>query len=185
MINLLPTDEKREILAGRTNRLLVRYIFLLLMVMLMTVIVFGFVWLYLNTTRSTNQEKIAENEQSSLELRDDQLAINNFRANLQTAKTILNKQVNYSTILLRVASTVPEGVVLDNFLFDPATLGTPTVLNARAKNDAAVLKLKDSFVSSKYYSDVRFNTIDNNDSKTDPYPQHITITVTYTPELMK
>ena len=185
MINLLPNDEKREILAGRTNRLLVRYNILLVIVMIMTLAAFGFVWLYLENIRTSSQEKIEQNEISSRQLLNKQQSINTFRANLNTAKTILDKQINYSTILLKVASTIPSGVVLDELTLDPSTIGKPTVLNARARSEAALLKLKESFSESSFYSDAHFDTITRTASDNDKYPYHVTMTVTFTQELLK
>ncbi len=185
MINLLPTQQKREILAGRTNRLLVRYIVLLAIVFGMMLLAFGFVWLYLQNTRSINQAKIEQNEASSRQLLAKQAAINDFRTNLQTAKTILDKQVNYSTIILRVASTIPDGVTIDQLTLDPTTFGTPTVLTARAKSEAATLALKDSFTNSPYYSDAHFDSIAKADDVKNGYSYSITMSVTLTQELLK
>lgn len=185
MINLLPNDEKREILAGRTNRLLVRYNILLVVVIIMTLAAFGFVWLYLENIRNSSQEKIEQNEISSRQLLSKQQSINTFRSNLNTAKTILDKQINYSAILLKVASTIPSGVVLDELTLDPSTIGKPTVLNARARSEAALLKLKESFSESSFYSDAHFDTITRTSSDNDKYPYHVTMTVTFTRELLK
>lgn len=185
MINLLPTNEKREILAGRTNRLLVRYLFLLLIVIVMTLAAFGFVWYYLETTRSASQARIEENEASSRQLLSRQQAIASFKTNLKTAKTVLDKQVNYSTILLRVSSTIPAGVVLNQLTIDPATIGTPTTITARARSESALLKLKDSLTQSPYYSDAQFGTITKADDSSDGYPYQISMTVTYAKELFQ
>lgn len=184
MINLLPTQEKREILAGRTNRLLVRYIVLLAIVTGLMVIAFAFVWLYLDNTRSANQAKIDQYEASSHQLATEQQAINAFRSNLQTAKTILDKQVNYSSIILRIAQTIPSGVVIDQLSLDPKTLGTPTTLTVRAQSEAAVLALKTALTSSPYYSNAHFDTIALPDSSTNKYPYQVTMTVTLTRELL-
>ncbi len=185
MINLLPTSEKREILAGRTNRLLVRYIFLLIVVMVMTLAAFGFVWYYLETTRSTSQAKIEENEANTRQLLSQKQAIAEFKTNLKTAKTVLDKQVSYSTIVLRVASTIPDGVVLNQLTLDPTTVGKPTVITARARTEAALLKFKDVFAGSPYYSDAQFGTITNTEVSSDKYPYQITMTVTFTKELFQ
>ena len=184
MINLLPTKEKREILAGRSNRLLARYIVLLAIVTCMMLIAFAFVWFYLQNTKGINQTKIKQNEASSQQLLAKQNAINEFRSNLQTAKTILGKQVNYSAIILRVASTIPKGVVISQLSLDPTTFGTPTTLTARATSEAAVLKLKDSLTNSPYYSNAHFDTIANSDDQS-AYPYQVTMTVTLTKELLK
>lgn len=185
MINLLPTKEKREILAGRTNRLLVRYILLLSVVIVMMVLSFAFVWLYLQNTRGVNQEKIEQNTASSQQLLSKQQAIDSFRSDLQTAKTILDKQVNYSTIILRVASIIPDNVVIEQLTLDPATFGTPTSLAANAKTEKDALNLKASLTSSPYFSDAHFDTITRTDNENSDYPYQITMTITLTKELLK
>lgn len=185
MINLLPTREKREILAGRTNRLLVRYIILLAIVIVLMVIAFIFVGLYLENTRSANQAKIEQNEANSQQLIAKQKAINEFRTNLQTAKTILDKQVNYSAIILKVASTIPPGVIIDQLTLDRSTLGTPATLTAHAKDEKAVLALKDALNKSSYYSNAYFNNIAKPSDTSSDYPYQVTMTVTPTQELLK
>lgn len=184
MINLLPTREKREILAGRSNRLLLRYTILLSIVTVAVLLAFVFVWLYLENTRSVNQAKISQNEASSKQLLSKQQAITSFRSNLQTAKSILDKQVNYSAITLRVASTIPSGVVIDQLTLDPATFGTPTKLSARAKSETAALQLKESLTNSPYYSNAHFDTL-SRASDESGYPYQVTMTVTLTQELLK
>ncbi len=184
MINLLPVQEKREILAGRTNRLLVRYIVLLAIVIALMLAAFAFVWLYLDTIRSSSQAKIDQNEASSRQLVAEQQAIDAFRSNLQTAKTILNKQINYSGILLRIAQTIPSGVVIDQLSLDPATFGTPTTLTARAKDEAAVLALKAALTNSRYYSNAHFDTIVLPGDSNSNYSYQVTMTVTLTRELL-
>lgn len=184
MINLLPTKEKREILAGRSNRLLVRYSILLVVVIMMMLCAFAVVWFYLQNTREVNQARIEQNEASSRQLLAKQTAINEFRSNLQTAKTILDKQVNYSAIVLKVASTIPRGVVIDQLTLDPKTFGTPTSLTARVKNEAAALALKDSLTKSPYYNDAHFDSISRSDDPSG-YPYQVTMTVTFTKELLK
>lgn len=184
MINLLPTQEKREILAGRTNRLLVRYIVLLAGVVGLMLIAFAFVWFYLDNIRSTNQAKIDQNDTASRQLATEQQAIDAFRSDLQTAKTILDKQVNYSDIVLRIARTIPKGVVIDQLSLDPTTFGTPTTLTARAKSEAAVLALKAALANSPYYSNARFDTIALPGDSSNPYAYRVTMFVTLTQELL-
>ncbi len=184
MINLLPTREKREILAGRTNRLLARYIILLAIVMGLMLIVFVFVWFYLDNIRTTSQTKIDQNEANSRQLVTQQKAIDDFKSNLQTAKTILDKQVNYSHIILRIADTIPHGVTIEQLSLDPTTFGTPTTLTARAKSQAAVLALKTALTNSPYYSNAHFDTIALPDTPGNEYPYQVTMTVTLTRELL-
>lgn len=181
MINLLPKNEKREITAGRTNGLLVRYIVLSGVVVLFILAAFVVTWFFLQSIRSTKEAEIESAARDSASLESQRRDIEAFKSNLSTAKTILDKRVNYSDIILRISSAVPSGVVLDQLTLDAASFGTPTTLNAKATSESAALRLKESLNASPYFSDTKLDSITATDEKS--YPFLVTITTTLTPEL--
>lgn len=183
MINLLPPEAKKELAAGRANRLLLRYQVMFLVLSGIMLLVFVFFYLHLRGSQQSYQETVDENIQASGHMADSQKNVTEFRSNLATAKQILDKQINYSAVSLRVASVIPSGVILDQLTLDPETVNQPVKLNARARNDQAVQNLKNALNTSEYFNDAYYDTVSRNASDTE-YPFSITMTVTFTQELL-
>ena len=185
MINLLPEFEKKQIRAGRVNLLLVRYTIILAAILILMVGEFVLAYFYMQYTRGIAEQKISDNQVRSQEILEKKQKIENFRSNLSTAKQILDKQVDYSTITLEIASLVPKNVVIDQLTIDPATFGTETVLTARAKNAAAAGDLKKALETSSYFDNVRFNTVAYaSGGSDDAYPYTTTLSITFKRELL-
>lgn len=185
MINLLPIDDKKEILAGRSNRLLVRYILLFLALAVFMILSLVAVYIYLSNTKSVAEANIASNENDSRELLAKQQEVNAFKSDLATAKQILDKQVNYSSIILKAAGVIPSGIIIDNLTLDPETIGTPTKFNARAKSEQAAIRFKDALNKSPYFENAYFDTISTEESESNSgYAYSVIMTVTFTRELL-
>ena len=133
MINLLPEEQKKEIRAGHANLLLARYSIMTLVALALLMVIMGIAWLMLNNIRATAQAKIDESEQSSLKMAKDIQNVNTFKANLATAKQILDKEVDYSTIILRYASAIPRGAIIDHIDLDPSVVGTPSTFSSKSQ----------------------------------------------------
>lgn len=183
MINLLAYDKKSEIRAGRINIILRRYVILTLMGagVLFLLIVGAFV--VLQQTRSTAQARFNDNTRESEKYNTTRDEAQKFRNDLATAKQILDKEVNYSSLLMKIAKNIPKDVVLDSLTLDQSTIGKPIVLSAHARNKAAALELKQSLEKdTEVFSNVHFEGIQfaGQDSQSS-YPVAVTINVTINP----
>ena len=159
MINLLPPDTKRELRAARSNTLLVRYNIFLVGALVFMMIALGIVYVYLSNTKAGAEQAISESNAKVANYALVEAQAAEFRQNLQTAKQILDQEVNYSKVVLEFASLMPAGTILDTLTLDSATFGTPITLNAKAKNYESALALKDSFQNSSLFTDVHFQSI--------------------------
>lgn len=159
MINLLPTERKKTIKAGLVNRLLVRYVILSVGVLIAVFLVFALAWLYLVTVRSDAEQTIANAKQSSLAIQEEAAKVVVFENNLKTAKAILDKEINYSEIVLRYAAAIPPNTIIDSITLDPTIVGTPSTFTAKVKNENDVTKLKDALTASPYFDEVRFQEV--------------------------
>lgn len=178
MINLLPDNEKRQLRAARANTLLLRYHFVLIGVLVFLAGALGFTYLYLQNTKTSAEQTMAENtakvsDYSSVELRATQ-----FRTNLATAKQILDREVTYTKVILEIARLLPKGVILDKLNLDAQTFGTKTTLSAQAKTYEAALSLKDSFGKSSLFTDVHFQSISVLADSSSGYPVVVNLNVT-------
>jgi len=176
MINLLPPEQKRQLRAARSNTLLLRYNIAQLGGIVFLSLAIGFTYIYLNTMKTNAEEVINQNREKVTGYASVEAKATEFRANLATAKQILDKEVTYTKVILEISQLLPSGVVLGNLNLDSQTFGTETTLSAQAKDYSRALALKDSFQNSPLFSDVHFQNITN--SGASDYPVTVSLSVT-------
>jgi Tfp pilus assembly protein PilN len=183
MINLLPPAHKRDIQAARANSLLIRYNFLLLSVLAFLMLSIGVVYVYLTNTKASAETTIRDNQAKVAGFTPVEEQAQSFRQNLSTAKQILDREVNYTQVILALAKVLPNGVVLTSLSLDAATFGTETTLAAKAKSYEQAIALKDALSQSSLFSDVHFQSIVASEG-TD-YPVTVNLYVTFKKEAAK
>ncbi|HJP80866.1 MAG TPA: PilN domain-containing protein [Candidatus Saccharimonadales bacterium] len=159
MINLLPHEDKRQIRAARSNTLLLRYNFLILGVALIAAVSIGGVYFYLNNSKVASEATIARNKERASGFNDTANEASTFRANLATAKQIMDREVVYTKVVLKLAKSLPSGTVLQSLSLDASTFGTPTVLIAKTKTANDAIALKDALQKSDIFTDVHFDSL--------------------------
>lgn len=190
MINLLPPERKREIRAGQTNVLLLRYCVLSLVLAALLFILAGSVYFLMQNSQKAAQTAIQESETKNAQYQKVQQDVAAFNTNLQTARTILDKEVRYSQIAVKIAQTLPSGVILQSLQLDAKTFGQPMTLNAQAKTYDDAIRLKTAFEQSSSFSNVYLLSVTNGSdtgegSQSSAYPVSIVINVTINPEIAK
>lgn len=178
MINLLPEANKKEIQAGRTNLLLVRYNILMLGVLVFSLIAVGVLYFYLSTTKAAAEQTIGDNRAKVSEYSQIESDAARFRSHLATAKQILDQEIVYTDIILNISKIIPKGIVFDTLALDPKAFGTPTTLTARAKTVDAASELKEAFQNSSIFSDVKFQSLSLSEDDKTGYPYTVSISVT-------
>lgn len=184
MINLMPPEAKKELAAGRANRLLLRYLLLFAGLAVLIMVAIGFVYLFMSNTKATAIRQKEESENSARQLLAQQADITAFRSDLATAKQILDKQVNYSSIVLRVAGVIPDGVVINSLSLDPSTIGTSTSLEAQARSEDHLKRLKDALNASSYFTEAYYQTVTKAEGSESGYGYNAILNVTFTQELL-
>lgn len=184
MINLLPNDHKREIRAGRANRLLARYSILTFITLVVLVGIIGAAWLFLDNVRQEAQAEIDASDTSNASLAKDVAAVQEFKTNLAIAKEILNKEVNYSAIILRYASVIPSGTIIDHIDLDPSVIGKPSTFTAKVATPDSALRLKKALSDSPYFDDVHFTEIQTDTTLNGPYRYTVIFNLTINRDLL-
>lgn len=186
MINLLPPQEKRQILAGQTNVILWRYCIVSLLLAALLFTITGGVYYIMTRAKADAETTIASSNQEAAKYQEVQQKVTEFTNNLTTAKTILDKEVRYSKIAIKIAQSLPSGIVLQSLSLDAKTFGTPTTLNALGKSYDDALRLKTSLEQSDAFQDVHLSSVAQaSGENTGDYPISITINVTIRPEVAK
>ncbi len=176
MINLLPPEEKRQLRAARTNTLLLRYNIFLVGALAFLALAIGVTYFYLSSTRAGAESVISENRARVADFAEVQSNADIFKANLSTAKQILDNEVTYTKVMLSIAALMPSGTVLDKINLDSQTFGTETTLAARATSYENALKIKEAFETSPLFSNVHFQSIGSGGQA--PYTLTVNLNVT-------
>ncbi len=176
MINLLPPEVKAQNYAARSNRLLLRYNILLIAALGFLLAAIGLVYVYLGNAKSAADTTIASNVLKAADYTAVEAEAQTFTQNLANAKQIINNDVAYTKVILKIAGVLPPGVVLNTLNLDSQTFGTPTTLTANVKDYSTILTLKSSLQASALFSDVSIQTI--SDEGTGDYPLTATFSVT-------
>ncbi|MFZ1801546.1 MAG: PilN domain-containing protein [Candidatus Saccharimonas aalborgensis] len=184
MINLLPPLYHRQLIASRTNALLVRYVMLSLILIVVMIAEMSAVYLFLSNSKAQSEAVISENDQKAAKYSEVQKQAEQFRTDLVTAKTILDKQVPYTKIFRMVADLMPDGVILNHLTINPSTFGTPTNLDIRARTYQAAIAFHTTLNNSNVLSNVSFQTVSFDSQDTTGYPYSSTLSVTFKKEAL-
>ena len=179
MINLLSDDIKKSIRAARANTTLIRYLIFVGFSALFLVLACGTSYLILNDSK-TNAEKTITNVQiKNSSYSPVAKQANDLVLNLSNAKTILDQQISYSTIIAEIANALPTDVVLESPLtLSDTTIGAPMVLKAYAKTSIGETSLKANFQKSSLFSHYSLQSITSNSTGSTNYPFLINFSIT-------
>jgi Tfp pilus assembly protein PilN len=182
MINLLSDSYKREIRAGRMNVILLRYIMMLIGGIVLLSVLIGGSYVVLTTARSDAQSKVNENRTNLAKYSNLKTQADAFRSDLSTAKTIFDKEIQYSKLIYKIADIIPRNVVLDSLTLDPSKVGSSATMNASAKSYDDAVNLKKALIANgNIFTDVSFDTLNNGataEGTSDPYPVKVSLKVT-------
>jgi len=184
MINVLPPREKRELTASRTNSLLLRYIFMMLILAVVVTIEMVGVYFILESSKQSYQRTIDDNQREAASQAATDAKATEFRSNLSTAKTILDKQVHYTSIIKSISDLIPSGVIMDTLTIDPATFGTPTTIDIQTRSYSEAIAFKDSLDKSKKFTNVSFKNITLRPNADNAYKYSATLNLTFSKELL-
>lgn len=154
MINLLPDEVKRDIRAARMNVILLQYNFFTLLAMIVVVGLCLMFFVFLNVSHSSAAEASNQNKQAAQSLNDVMAAAEDYRKDLQTAKSIFDKSINFTEVVFAITRLVPKGVVLTQIDIKKDTFGQPVVFSAYAKSYEQATKLKENFQKSDLFTNV-------------------------------
>lgn len=184
MINLLPPELKKQIKAAKNNSLLMRYCVLSIILLFLLSAMIGGVYLMMDQSKKSAETTIEESNTKRASYAKVQQEVDNFQKNLATAKTILDKEVKYTNVTLKIAQSLPPGIVLDSLQLDATSFGQPITLNAKGKSYDDALSLKSSLENKpEIFQNVHLQTVSRGEDG--QYPVTITINVTISQEITK
>jgi Tfp pilus assembly protein PilN len=179
MINLLSDERKDELKAARANTILVRY-------SVITLFAFAFItgalfvsYTVLESTMASAESRISANDVKSDVYVDTKKEVDGLSSKLTAARPLLDQEVRYSQLLVKLGQLMPAGTVLGDLTLTAANFtGEAVELKAYAKSTAEAGTLQTQFQASPLFSQVTPKSIDT-DQQVDGYPVTITMTVTF------
>jgi hypothetical protein len=164
MINLLSEIDQRELAAARTNSLILRYIFLMSLVVTLMALEILAVYFILTNDAARHKQTIADNQSKATSYASTQQEAAQLTSDLTTAKYILEQQTTYTDLLVSIANALPNGATIDNLSLDPKTFGTPTTLAVKVGSPALAIttkkSLQEAFLdNTQIFTDVNIQTL--------------------------
>ncbi len=182
MINLLPDERKRDITAGRTNVILLRYNLLALVSFVGLAGICAMFAMMLQQNYDSAVRASVENSTKVTRYEDIRIQAEDYRKNLTLAGSILNNSFNYTPVIFSIAKLLPNGVILDGITLNTSNFGQQTTFTAHAKTIALATSLKENFQKSTMFTNVYFQSVTDNsanvgddDTANAAYPIAITI----------
>jgi Tfp pilus assembly protein PilN len=113
MINLLPLDIRTERQYGRKNRVLLGYVFALLITALIVAIVMIGGLTFFGTDSGSIKSEIEQNKIVIASLQKKTTELNTTVAKLDTVDNLYESGISFSELIPKIGSLLPEGAVLN------------------------------------------------------------------------
>lgn len=177
MINLLSDERKDDIRAARANVLILRYMGLIVLAIIFLLGALYTSHSILKVTMTANEEIISSNDVKADVYSSTKQEVDALSAKLNDAKTILDQEIRYSQVLVKIGQLMPAGTVLDNLTLNTASFsGTPVEITAYAKSTAEASTLQTNFQSSSLFTQVNLTGTEEA-AGIDGYPTKVSLTV--------
>ena len=181
MINLMPTESKRQIKAARINTLLIRYTLILFIAGVFVAIILAGSYFLLTQQKAASELLIEASDTKAQAYSNTQAEIASLSGNLSGARTVLDEQLLYSKALTNLASVMPAGTIIGNVSLKPESFGSaPATLEIYAATNEAATTLQSQFQSSPYFTNVQLDSITTEEEAPEGYPYSATLTATFT-----
>ncbi|MCA9333018.1 hypothetical protein KDA00_04045 [Candidatus Saccharibacteria bacterium] len=114
MINLLPPEVREDITYARKNTLLLRWVFILFIVIVAIFVVVFAGQIYIKQSQKSYESQISEvqNQLKVQKLEETKTKVESISGSIKLAVQVLSKQLLFSSILKQIGAAFPEGSVL-------------------------------------------------------------------------
>lgn len=176
MINLLPSETKKQLRAARNNTTLVRYVFTIFFATLFLGLLIAGSYYILQSSKNVADTAINNVQSGSGSYTPSTQKEAEFKSDLQIAKNIIDQQVSYSLILEEIAKILPSGTILQSPLeLSKDSFNSQMTLKAYTKEstDGAI---KTAFESSSVFTRYSLQSL-NQSSDFANYPNLVTFSI--------
>lgn len=156
MINLLPPQNKEELLAEESKRLIIILGFIILLILLCLIIILVFLRIYLliqidiqKNLLGATRERVASSETQALEEK-----VKNFNQELSRINSFYEKKVNLTEALENLIETIPEGIYLTDLSYSKAS--SQIILAGFAPSRDLLVHFKKNLEAKEEFQEVYF-----------------------------
>ncbi len=147
MINLLPTDLKEQIHYAKLNRLTLRYLGLVVLVITVLGIIFAGALFYLDLQTNQIAKDVASKQAAIAATAGFQKQAKDASDRLAAIKSIQASQTRFSVLLDDLAKVLPTGVSMDAIVLT-GNDKTPVKLSVTGNSYDSILAFRESLVTS-------------------------------------
>lgn len=159
MINLISPDHRKNILAAKSNTMLMGYIQILLLALLVIAATIAGSYYFL-ALQHDSAKKVAEVEQGSVkQLEPYQKKAENLATSMTAIAGVFDNDVSFLQLLQELGRNMPNGSALNGFTVSTDTTGGPLVVTAYINTEAQGVVLLENFRKSKVVTGVTLRTV--------------------------
>lgn len=175
MINLLPSETKKQIRAARINVNLVKYLIFSIFAATFLALACATIYLFIINTKPVNNSTTTINQSDSTNYDIAKNQYDTLLASFTAAKPIVDQQIAYSSIITNIGAALPSGVILSNLSLSSSKLSTPLTLQLKAKSTDLEQKIKENFQNLPIFSNVTIQSSKSDSSDASGYPVSINL----------
>jgi uncharacterized membrane protein len=161
MINLLPYGYKNQVLYGRKNMVLTRWILAMLVAMLVifTVAGAGTVYMYKTTSDQRKSVNQAKQQLAAKNLEQNYQTFSKLAGDFNTVVSIASQQVRYSNIMKSIAPLLPESTTLNGIELTQGVSAVEIKLNGQNQSVLTQALVNISDKKNNVFASADFNNI--------------------------
>lgn len=163
MINLLPADNKKQLRASAHNRILSKYIVLLLIGIVLAVATMAFVYLALKQSQEIFRKDEEKNNQRIASYSKFKEEAQELSRNINQTKSILAQRVDYSKVLFEIAKILPKEFSISSIRLESKLFEGNKQLEVNLQNPEQAPQVKQIFEESNLFKLVSIDTVINTD----------------------
>lgn len=180
MINLLSDEYKSELRAARSNLIIVRYIGIVLLAALFMCGALFISYSLLEATMNSAEQRIQANDVKADVYSQTQQQVTALSAQLDQSKTILDQEVRYSQLLVKLGQIMPTGTVIGKLSLTSASFnGQATPITAYAKTASEASSLQSQLQTSPLFNKVSLTSTENSGQGIPGYPVTVELSVVF------
>lgn len=103
--------------------------------------------------------------------------MDNIGPELATAKTIINSRTSYAEIVTEISDALPYGAIIDTISINSSSLGQPSMIYVRTKDQNTGQQVKSKLTKSKLLSSPKIVNVTSAKDSSSDYPYTTTISL--------
>lgn len=166
MINLLPKQDIRRLLFARANRIILHYT---VATLIFAVIFIGAIlsnMFFLQALEKEIEDDITKKQAAIAKISDVKKEISEFKNDLSVSKKLLDQRITYSLVMIRIGNIIPYDMIIKPVTVNAQSFDTSFKFEIETVSVNKVLELKKELEKSEYFSDVKIESIRQQNKET-------------------